>query len=252
MESLENDESTKIVQLFTQVWGVGPKTAKEWYSQGFRTLEDLKSKASLTKAQEIGLKYFHEFKQRIPRAEVAQIEALVKREAEKVKSGLTIITCGSYRRGSADSGDVDILITDPSVVYPEGLLSKIVERLKKIKFLTDDLSQSRKNEEGERDTYMGVCKLPGSQYHRRIDLKVYPKEQYCFALLYFTGSDYFNRSMRLYAHKRGLSLSDKALRPVIRISKQKVYEGEPIPCTTEKDIFDALKLDYKEPHERNL
>ena len=29
--------------------------------------------------------------------------------------------------------------------------------------------------------------------HRRIDLKAYPREQFPFAVLYFTGSDYFNR-----------------------------------------------------------
>jgi DNA polymerase/3'-5' exonuclease PolX len=34
--------------------------------------------------------------------------------------------------------------------------------------------------------YMGVCK---SKKARRIDIKVYPKDEYPFALLYFTGSD---------------------------------------------------------------
>ena len=76
----------------------------------------------------------------------------------------------------------------------------------------------------ESDSYMGVIKLPetadsGKRYHRRIDIKVYPPEQYAFALLYFTGSDHFNRSMRYYAKKlgwegnrrQGYSLSDKGI-----------------------------------------
>lgn len=66
---------------------------------------------------------------------------------------------------------------------------------------------------------MGLCKLPCKIDHqakldeksdkdkiekepyinRRIDIKVYPKSQFPFAILYFTGSAYFNRSMRLFA-----------------------------------------------------
>ena len=76
----------------------------------------------------------------------------------------------------------------------------------------------------ESDSYMGVIKLPetatsGKRYHRRIDIKVYPAQQYAFALLYFTGSDHFNRSMRYYAKKvgwvgnirQGWSLSDRGI-----------------------------------------
>lgn len=33
-------------------------------------------------------------------------------------------------------------------------------------------------------------------------------DQYAFALLYFTGSDLFNREMRLTAMEKGLMLSD--------------------------------------------
>lgn len=51
------------------------------------------------------------------------------------------------------------------------------------------------------DSWMGVCKLGPDRLHRRIDLKGYPRSQYPFAVLYFTGSDHFNRSMRLFARK---------------------------------------------------
>lgn len=58
--------------------------------------------------------------------------------------------------------------------------------------------------------------------------------------------------MRWFAHKKGLSLSDKALTRVIRTNKTKVHEGEKIlGLKTERDIFNALGLEYKEPNERN-
>lgn len=44
-----------------------------------------------------------------------------------------------------------------------------------------------------------------------------------FALLYFTGSDHFNCSMRFFAKMKGLSLSDKGLQPVNRVSGKKVH-----------------------------
>ena len=44
-----------------------------------------------------------------------------------------------------------------------------------------------------------------------------------FALLYFTGSDHFNRSMRFYANLKGLSLSDTGLQPVNRVSGKRVH-----------------------------
>jgi DNA polymerase/3'-5' exonuclease PolX len=39
--------------------------------------------------------------------------------------------------------------------------------------------------------------------HRRIDFQLIARKSWPFALLYFTGSGLFNRSMRLYAGKNG-------------------------------------------------
>ncbi|CAF4737874.1 unnamed protein product, partial [Rotaria magnacalcarata] len=47
----------------------------------------------------IGLKYYSEFLERIPREEVSQIENVVREAAASLRTGLLIQTCGSYRRG---------------------------------------------------------------------------------------------------------------------------------------------------------
>ena len=84
---------------------------------------------------------------------------------------------------------------------------------------------------------MGVCQFEG-EIHHRIDIKHYPLEHYAFAILYFTGSNLFNRSMRLYARKKGFSLSDHGLTKVERYGKTKtVVEKDALMAFEEKEIF---------------
>ena len=94
--------------------------------------------------------------------------------------------------------------------------------------------------------YMGVCKV--GEKSRRIDIKVYPKEQFAFAVLYFTGSAHFNRSMRGMAEQKGYSLSDHGIVPVVGKTKA----GRSVPCETEEDVFKFLGMPYKQPAERDL
>ena len=133
------------------------------------------------------------------------------------------------------------------------MLEKLVSHLEEQEFLLERLSLSTGGSADKlKEMYMGVCMLPDSKA-RRIDIKVYPKEQYGFALLYFTGSDYFNRSMRLFADKKGFSLSDHGLTPTIKAAGGlKVSKGINIPCQTEEAVFKALGLPYKTPAERDL
>jgi DNA polymerase/3'-5' exonuclease PolX len=55
--------------------------------------------------------------------------------------------------------------------------------------------------------------------------------------------------MRLWARKNGFSLSEKDLRP--RFTQD--AKGEPVPgLLTEEDVFKALGLEFKLPHERDV
>ena len=47
---------------------------------------------------------------------------------------------------------------------------------------------------------MGVCLV--AEKYRRIDLQMIPRDQWPCALLYFTGSAHFNRSIRLWVRRR--------------------------------------------------
>lgn len=51
--------------------------SKFLFLQGFRTLEDIRTKAHLSVTQRIGLKHYDDFLDRMPRDEAAAIEAVV-------------------------------------------------------------------------------------------------------------------------------------------------------------------------------
>ena len=244
------DPRQEALNLFVGVWGAGPTTAEAWISQGLKTLEDLKNHGKLTRQQEIGLKYYDEFLERMPREEAGKIEEVVKNAALSINPGLQAFACGSYRRGKPTCGDVDVIVSHPDGKSHEGVMTKLLESLKSSGFLTDDLTLA---ENGQHRKYLGVCKLPGENTkHRRLDIIVVPYNEWACSLLYFTGSDYFNRSMRLLAKKNGMSLSEHSLnKGVIRKGSEKIFEGTPLPVFTEKDVFDYLGLEYREPHERD-
>ncbi|XP_012708333.2 DNA polymerase lambda [Fundulus heteroclitus] len=244
-------EAVPVLELFTNIWGAGAKTAQLWYQQGFRTLEDIRTKAHLSSTQKIGLKHYDDLLDRMPREEAAAIEKVVRDAAHAVDANLVAMACGSYRRGKATCGDVDVLISHPDGKSHKGVFSKVLQILHDSGFLTDDLVSHEEN--GEQKKYMGVCRLPGpGRRHRRLDVIVVPYDEYACSLMYFTGSAHFNRSMRALAKTKNMSLSEHSLnKDVVRQGSLKVHGGTPLPTLTEKDVFSLLGIPYRPPQERD-
>ncbi|NXV40279.1 DPOLL polymerase, partial [Uria aalge] len=122
-------ESVPVLELFSNIWGAGVKTAQMWYQQGFRTLDDIRTKATLTSQQAVGLKHYTDFLGRMPREEAAEIEQTVRQAALALKPGLVCVACGSYRRGKPTCGDVDVLVTHPDGRSHRGVFSKLLDSL---------------------------------------------------------------------------------------------------------------------------
>jgi DNA polymerase/3'-5' exonuclease PolX len=243
LEGLSQTDQFKIIKNFLMIHGIGQSQANKWYAEGLKSFDDLK-KIQLTHQQSVSLKYLKDTQQRIPRAEIEKVEILLKKICDKAFPNVTLTICGSYRRGATSCGDIDVLVCD-SDESPDTLY-KLVTNLVDIGFLIDYLTETRETS----DMYMGICKI--DTLHRRIDIKLYAPSQYAFAVLQFTGSAYFNRSMKYHAKKLGYRLGDKAIRTAIRVGKEVVSEGPEIPCETERDIFNLLGLEYREPDERNV
>lgn len=235
----------------TKVTGIGPAAAKKLVDEGIKSIEDLRKNASkLNNHQRIGLKYFEELEKRIPRAEMLMLEELILREIRDLDEDYTATVCGSFRRGAETSGDVDVLLTHPTFTSNTdgkkgSLLKAVVDKLSDLGFITDTLSLGETK-------YMGVCQLSSKKDskcfdHRRLDIRLIPSDQYFCALLYFTGSDMFNKNMRAHALSKGFTINEYSIRPMGCTG----IPGEALEVTCEEDIFDYIGMPFKTPNQRN-
>ena len=245
-DNVINDSKNKSIKELTSVHGIGIKQANEFYAQGIRGINDLKKiKDTLPSTIQKGLKYYDDIQIKIPREEITELFKLIEEELYQIldKSILKTEVVGSYRRGKKLCGDMDVIITRIDSGKICGILQALIERLSIRKIIVDTLTMSDKNDINC-EIFMGICQLNEKSLYRRIDIKVYEKSFFPFAILYFTGSAYFNRSMRLFAKKKGYHLSDKELSDRIT--------GIKIQCNSEEDIFKALSLNYQKPEERDI
>lgn len=277
---LQSDPIIQLREAFTKIYGVGPGQAERWIAQGYRTLDDIREKAQLTTNQKIGLDHYDDLNTRIPRREAEALGAHVTRAAREVNRDVQLVIGGSYRRGADSSGDIDILITRQGTSSTGQLidfLDELVAKLTNEGFLTAALAAHRRSHADDTNgsKWQGCCVLPQDEYPgdgcegvatasnnddnhewrpvwRRIDLLLVPESQLGAALIYFTGNDIFNRSMRLLAQKRGMRLNQRGLyKDVLRgRGNVKITEGELVEGEDERKIFRHLGVHWREPHER--
>lgn len=241
----------QILQTFMKIYGAGFAHASQWVRQGYTTLDELLQKASLTENQKIGIAHFEDFQERIPRAEVSKHGDIVRRALHKLDPIFEVTIGGSYRRGANDSGDIDFIITRPDADIDHVrnvVLGQLVPTLFSMGFLTAALAATS----GDGSKWHGACCLPGQTQWRRIDFLLVPWAEMGAALIYFTGNDIFNRSMRLLASKKGYRLNQRGLyKDVIRgKNREKITEGTLVESRDERKIFDILGVPWRPPEHR--
>jgi DNA polymerase beta len=247
------DQQTKIINELTSVTGIGEANAKKFICQGVTSVADLSEKVKsgqikITHHMQIGLDYYNDFKQKIGFQEILELSEMMKKTISGLYPDLIVEICGSHRRKKLISGDIDVLITNPSIKTEDDLIKSDVGHLKKIVqalidcgFLVASLTSQGNTK------YMGVCKHPKYGIGRRIDLRFVRFESYYPALLYFTGSMMTNKLMRTIALEKGYTLNEYGLYHFYNGEK-----GEKILVTSEKEIFDLLGIVYLEPSEREI
>ncbi len=238
-------EKNNPVNILGEVYGIGPKKAKELVDKGITTIAALRANQDtlLNETQKVGLKYYEDILKRIPRSEIEEYKTVFQQAlsvAKGVEKGLEeeakMEIVGSYRRGAESSGDIDVIITSTN---PETFKS-FVDSLIKTNIIQEVLSRGPTK-------CLVITKLPNKETSRRVDFLYTSPEEFPFAILYFTGSKIFNTVMRHEALAKELTMNEHGLHSLVGKKK-----GEKVDHVfkSEQDIFDYLGLEYKAPHER--
>ena len=231
----------------TSIFGIGPKKAKSLIDIGIYSVDDLKKAVNkknikLTRSQKIGLKYYNDFQQRIPRDESEKVRNIIEKEFKKLYGSKGIATlAGSYRMGKKTSGDIDIILSSDEFKTINGILKNFVKHLFDNGILIDTLSGS-KIPSDKINNYIGVVKLKNNPA-RHLDLHLIKSEDLPFHMLYFSSGEQFSRKIRKKAKEEGYTLNDKGLfkkGSKIRIPTVK----------TEKNVFKILKMKWIPPEKR--
>jgi DNA polymerase/3'-5' exonuclease PolX len=239
----ENDDVIMLEKLYKEKKGQTIKECEKirhcLFKEKFKHTKYLKK---LNHHQLVGLKYFNDIQERIPRNEIIMLEKVLKHCAHTLDKSLQITICGSYRRGQENSGDIDALLVHPSINTKQELeysdfLSNYIQILTKTNFIIDHLTLDGTTK------YMGLIRLKSkTNCARRIDIRFIPYVSFPYAQLYFTGSGDFNVIMRKIAIKMGYTLNEYG------IYKNKI---DLLSANNEQDIFKFLNMDYLEPCDRN-
>lgn len=230
-------EKNNPVNILCEVYGIGPKKAKELTEQGINSISKLReNKNLLNDVQKIGLQYYEDIIKKIPRCEIEEYKLIFDNLFPKQYLNSKMEIVGSYRRGSESSGDIDVIITsNTSMTFTE-----FIDNLIKSNIILHVLSRGGSK-------CLVIAKIPSFKYARRVDFLYTTTEEFPFAVLYFTGSKFFNTVMRNVAINKGFTMNEHG---IYKIQENKKGEKVNKIFTYEKDIFNFLELEYKSPNER--
>jgi len=229
-------EKNNPVNILAEVYGIGPKKAKDLVDGGINSIAELRENQHLLNdIQKVGLEHYEDILKRIPRSEIEDYKLVFEKAFPKGTDGKMEIV-GSYRRGAQTSGDIDVIITSSS---PQ-VFTNFVDNLLKEKIILNVLSRGPTK-------CLVVTKIASSDAARRVDFLYTNPEEFPFAILYFTGSKIFNTVMRHVALEKGYTMNEHGL---YKMEAKKKGDKVAHRFKNEEDIFDFLGLEYKAPTER--
>jgi DNA polymerase (family 10) len=223
--------------------GVGPKKVKALYDQlGIRDLEQLKQACLENRVAELkgfgtktqvkileGIEFLGKAGQRVRIDEALELADALLEGLKKCPGIERIELCGSLRRRKETIQDIDILVSSTDSVP---IMDCFVGLPGVIQIV------------GKGETKASVVVQhdvgSGAPFVMNADLRVVGKEQFPFALHYFTGNKDHNIAIRGRAQDYGLKLNEYELAGAKRS----------LACKDEADIFRALDLDYIPPEMR--
>lgn len=271
---LQENEDLKILRLFYNIWGVGAETARKFYfDHGYKDLDDLVVYAwnTLQRVQQIGVKFYDEFLVKIPRKEVEEISDVILHHARlcrgipeefwsnkeneyrgnwsKCDDGIgdkswdprdmVCVITGGYRRGKAECGDVDVILSHRDEEYTKDLVIDVVQSLEEAGWITHTLTLHTTTSDRDQQTlpykagHTGhgfdsldkvLCVWQDPKYdeekyeknpniHRRVDIIISPWHAVGAGVLGWSGATTFERDIRVWCRKeRGWKFDSSGVR----------------------------------------
>lgn len=248
----EDSKTSDIKSQLLELLGIGEVKADELISAGLKTIAQLKTKKFQALIPEVTQKMLvHPPDRLIPHDSIKMVEPAILSLCDSKDNCMSTVLVGSYRRRTATSRDIDVMVVsddekileiwlartrstfgnDNVIPYAAGpdKLSVLV-RFDQI-FPTNRTSPTNRASPNKK---LGVYKL---------DVFRAPSDKAHSMMLYATGSKGFNIIMRKKAKEMKMLLNQDGL-----FDRE---TNKPIPTANEHDIFETLGMDYKEPWERN-
>jgi len=230
------------IEKLETVFGIGRKLAYKYASEhNIKNVEELikahnRGKIKLTPQMITSIKYKDKYTVKIPRRKMNVVENVLHKALKNgsMNDDLHVVLCGSFRRLKKESNDIDVLVSSRTRGNQKELFDKYINQLKSMGFIIDDLTPDYNK------MYMGYCTLDNGITVMRIDVKMFHESSYYTALMHFTGPWEFNQRMRLIAKNLGMKLNEYGL----------FSSDGKIKIDSEKDIFDALGLEFIPPENR--
>jgi DNA polymerase IV len=288
VEDLATDEKFQSIDIFMGIFGVGDKTAREFYAKGWREMDDIIEFAwdSLTAEQMIGTKFYDDFQKRIPRPEAEKIAKHVLSEARKIHPGFEMVICGGYRKGKPDCGDVDIVLSNREESATSNFLYEFLLDLTDEGSVTHTLRWTMRNSERGQTPVTPVKVRAGGGFdtldhafvvwqdqdwptkeadlaadpkyknpnpHRRVDIIISPWKTAGCAILAWSSGTYFGRDLRSYCRKeKGWKFDSSGITTLDDGTWVDLEKGDEAGDMVEKEkrVFEGLGLVWREPTER--
>ncbi len=217
------------VPLLMKVQGVGPRTAYRLsHDLGISSVEELKSALlrgnlddefgpTVRQAFLVGIEKLQSFEKRML---LPEAEGIFQKMSSYFRAlGIDVGMAGSLRRGKNTVGDLDLLSTD----------RRVIEAIKGCPGVAQVLESGPKRTSVKLDD--GV----------QVDVRLFSKEEYGAALVYFTGSKDHNIALRSLAIAKGWKLNEYGL-----FDKR----GKRLAGKTEEEIYGKLGMEQVPPELR--
>lgn len=253
--SLDLDTNLQCLKLLYNIWGCGAETARKMYfTHGWKDTDDVVQFGwnTLTRAQQIGVKYYDDFQLPIPRAEVESITRIALSHARKARGikpdqvdtdeDIIAVIVGGYRRGKAQCGDVDLILSHRHEHVTRNLVVDVVSELEQSCYITHTLTLNTTTSKRGQQTLpyasghaghgfdsldKALCVWQDPQFdpprgkegarnpnvHRRVDIIVSPWRTIGAAVLGWSGGTTFQRDMRRWCKReRGWKFDSSGVR----------------------------------------